>query len=71
MTMSQKRKRIEYWKKVQLTSWAEFELFPKQVQEDGPLWVERVQAIKDAGFDYCIIETEETIIVSKPELVFK
>lgn len=61
MIKSGKSRRIDYWKKVQLTPWAEIELVPIRTIEEGPLWIEIVAAIKASGFDYCIVETEQTI----------
>ena len=61
-----KRKRIEYWKRRQI-DYAIFDLVPVNVVHDSnPFWNECVMEIKNAGFDYRIIETIETITEERP-----
>jgi hypothetical protein len=65
------KRRIDYWKKVQLTPWADFELMPMRSIQEGPLWNEIVAAIKASGFDYCIVETQEKITDTNCAMVQK
>jgi len=59
-------RRLEYWKEVVLEPWARFELVPVQIHQDSFLFNQILDAVKAAGFNYRVIETNEAILEQGP-----